>query len=146
MGRHFRIHPAIGIARVGNAPEDHFVGPEQPGVPGNWVGTAFQSFRDGAGRIKRQAARFRVFEYFDASSSPKEVVLGPDVVDIEWRVHVANTKGSFFTFNGQSGASDVYLARSQGQGTSSEKTDPARTNLRNYSVLGADKHRRLELD
>jgi len=146
MGRHFRIHPAIGIARVGNAPEDHFVGPEHPGVPGNWAGTEFESFRDGAGRIKRQAARFRVFEYVDASSPPKEVVLGTDVVDIEWRVHIANTKGSFFTFNGQSGASDVYVARSQRQGKSSEKTDPARTNLRNSNIQGPDRQRLLELD
>ena len=25
------IHPAIGIARVGNSPTDHFFGPEVPG-------------------------------------------------------------------------------------------------------------------
>jgi hypothetical protein len=146
MGRHFRIHPAIGIARVGNSPEEHFVGPELPGIPGNWVGNAFQSFRDDAGRIKRQAARFRVFEYFDNSSSPKEVVLGADIVDIEWRVHIANRKGSFFTFNGQSGASDVYEARNQRSGTSAEKSDPARTNLRNSSLQGPDRQRLLELD
>ncbi len=146
MGRHFRIHPAIGVARVGNAPDDHFVGPEHPGVPGNWIGDAFQSFRDATGRIKRQAARFRVFEYFDASTAPKEVALGTDVVDIEWRVHIANTKASFFTFNGQSGAADVYVGRSQRSGTASEKTGPARTNLRNSSVQGTDRQRLLELD
>lgn len=146
MGRHFRIHPAIGVARVGNSPEDYFVGPENPGVPGNWVGNAFQPFRDAAGRIKRQAARFRVFEYFDVSSPPKEVALGTDIVDIEWRVHIANKKGSFFTFNGQSGAPDAYQVRSQRQGTSPEKTDPARTNLRNSNVQPPDRQRLLELD
>lgn len=146
MARHFRIHPAIGVARVGNAPEGHFVGPEHPGIPGNWVDGAFQSFRDEAGRIKRQAARFRVFEYIDSSSSPKEVVIGDNVVDIEWRVHIANKKGSFFTFNGQSGASDVYLTRGQKPGTSAEKSAPPRTNLRNSGVQGPDRQPILELD
>ena len=30
-----RIHPAIGVARVGDS-DQFFIGPESPGVPGNW--------------------------------------------------------------------------------------------------------------
>src|SRR3954452_16204206 len=51
------IHPAIGIARVGNSPDEWFIGPEAPGphpVPAG-------GFKDAAGRIKRQAARFRLY-------------------------------------------------------------------------------------
>src|ERR1700737_2609335 len=115
MGRRFRIHPAIGVARVGNAPDDFFVGPEHPGIPANMANGLFQSFHDAQGRIKRQAARFTIFEYQEDAgrlSNPREVNLSPDdVVDIEWRGHVANPKASFFTFNGQSGAEAAYGKR-----------------------------------
>src|SRR6266567_2050683 len=107
MASKFRVHPAIGVSRIGNAPDEFFIGPEQPGIPGNWGNGQFNSFRDAAGRVKRQAARFRVFEYPDAGAAPREITAGNGgIVDIEWRVHLANNKGSFFTFNGQSGASD----------------------------------------
>ena len=29
----YRIHPAIGVARVGDSLDDYFIGPEAPGVP-----------------------------------------------------------------------------------------------------------------
>lgn len=42
-------HPRVGIARVGNSPDEFFIGPEVPGeVPRPEGG-----FKDGAGRIKR---------------------------------------------------------------------------------------------
>ena len=50
-----KIHPAIGIARVGNSSTEFFVGPEHPGVHSQPQG----GYRDTQGRIKRQAARFR---------------------------------------------------------------------------------------
>src|SRR5438477_11056231 len=100
MPGRFRIHPAIGVARLGNS-TDHFVGPESPGVPANWDDSTgqFRSFRDASGRILRQGARFRVFEYPAApgggGATPREVVVGVEIVDIEWRVHLANKKASF---------------------------------------------------
>lgn len=30
MATTYRIHPAMGVARVGNSPEEFFVGPERP--------------------------------------------------------------------------------------------------------------------
>src|SRR5947209_13874026 len=99
-----RVHPAIGVARVGNS-DEFFVGPEQPGVPANWDHDSrrFKLFKDANGKILRQAARFRIFEFDDAGNPLREITLA-DGVKIEWRVHVANRKASFFTFNGQSGA------------------------------------------
>lgn len=152
MPRRFRIHPSIGVARVGDAPDAFFIGPEQPGRPANLEGEIFKSFRDDAGRIMRQAARFHVFEYFEDDSegrlsSPKEVEINPtDVVDIEWRVHLANKKASFFTFNGKSGASDVYEARSGRPANDQEKSDPDKTNRRNANVPEADRRQQLEID
>jgi len=147
----FKIHPALGVARVGDSPDDSFIGPEEPGIPGNFLNGKYGSFRDSKGRIKRQAARFRVFEYPDDGSDPREVVVGTgSVTDVEWRVHMANKKGSFFTFNGQSGGETdpPYTDRAKAPADKIEKPDrgpgqPERRNLRNHAV--ADR-RSLEID
>ena len=149
MPGRFRVHPAIGVARMGDAPDVFFIGPEEPGVPGNWNRNTneFDSFRDDQGRIKRQAARFRVFEYPQDGSSPKEVLIGTDnLVNIEWRVHVANKKASFFTFDGQHGAEDGYVARAARPANDPQKDDPPRQNRRNPAVPNADRDRLLNLD
>src|SRR5437660_12638030 len=54
-----KIHPAIGIARVGNSPTKFFIGPEKPGVHRRPNG----GYRDKQVRIERQAARIRLFGY-----------------------------------------------------------------------------------
>ena len=84
-----RIHPSIGVARVGNS-DQFYVGPENPGIPGNWDPDAqkFKPFKDVQGKILRQAARFRIFQFDDAGNPLKEITLA-DGVKIEWRVHVA---------------------------------------------------------
>ena len=121
-----RIHPAIGVARVGNS-DKFFIGPESPGVPGGWDASRsqFQKFKDDSGRVLRQAARFRIFDFGnpDPNGTPQEVKLGGGV-QIEWRVHVANRKASFFTFNGQSGTGrPPYEARSKAAADAVEKTE-----------------------
>ena len=53
------IHPAIGIARIGDSASGYFVGPEV-------VDPASEKpefYRDDAGALKRQAARFRIYGY-----------------------------------------------------------------------------------
>jgi hypothetical protein len=153
MPRFFRIHPAIGVARMGNSPS-HFIGSETPGLPANSDdGVNFKSFRDDRGRILRQGARFRIFEYTkDANgvlSNPVEVAIGKDVSDIEWRVHLANRKASFYSFYGQFGADDTYVAR---KGILPSKLikfdgdDPQITNLRNASVAPENRVAQLEID
>jgi len=134
---------------MGNAPDAFFIGPEEPDVPGNWNRDAnkFDSFRDEEGRIKRQAARFRVFEYPEDNSPPKEVKIGTDnLVNIEWRVHLANRKASFFTFDGQHGAEDAYITRNGRPATAPQKDDPIRKNRRNPDVPDADRDHLLNLD
>lgn len=110
MPNTFKIHPAVGVARVGDSPED-FIGPEQPGVPANWnfATASFDKFKDAAGRIKRQGARFRVFMYDDTGNLVGEVLPGENnVVAIEWTVHVANRKASFYRFEGPDGEDGDY--------------------------------------
>lgn len=120
-GPRFRIHPAIGIARVGNAKvpadgdssEGFFIGPETPGVPANWDFAAGRcsTFKDEAGKVKRQAARFRIWEYAEQDGRmvpQREITPDGDVESITWKVEVANTKASFYTFREEKGSADRF--------------------------------------
>ena len=84
----YKIHPGIGIARVGNSPDQFFIGPEAPGqIPapqGGW--------KDKKGRLKRQASRFRVYGYDEEGRVVREITLAD--AQIIWSVTLANTKGS----------------------------------------------------
>lgn len=85
------VHPGIGIARVGNS-DEYFVGPEVPyPVPPPEGG-----YRDAEGRIKRQAARFRVYGYDSEGRVVREITSAE--AEIDWRVHVANTKAAWYDF------------------------------------------------
>ncbi len=93
----FKIFPPIGVARLGNCPSDgpvdFYIGPEIPGsviVPQN-------GYKDAQGRVRRQAARFRIFGWEDG------VFMGEitaTVADISWTVELANTKAAFNQFQG----------------------------------------------
>ena len=113
----YRIHPAIGIARVGNAsPNSFFIGPEIPGQPpsGDPPGTRVPPLPGGSYKdpndqtlIKPQGARFRIWEYrlIGGVLTPiREVNLDtPGIRAIEWTVHVANRKSAFYIENGAFG-------------------------------------------
>src|SRR6266852_7609878 len=70
-----KIHPGIGIARVGNSPDGYFIGPEAPCDPRE-VAAPDGSFKDTDGRIKRQAARFRIYAYDRKGNNLGELPLG----------------------------------------------------------------------
>ncbi|WP_052681305.1 LodA/GoxA family CTQ-dependent oxidase [Saccharothrix sp. ST-888] len=89
-----RIHPAIGIARVGNSPDGWFLGPERPGVHPT---PEHGEFKDEAGRVKRQAVRFRCFGFNRNGDQWLELTHSPDAA-IEWTVHVANRKAAALRF------------------------------------------------
>jgi hypothetical protein len=131
MASVFRIHPAFGIARVGDADGSGFIGPEWPGVPANWDfgASAFGKFKED-GRIKRQGVRFRVFEFDEDGSLVGEALSGHgSIAAIEWTVHVANRKAAFFRFDGPNG----------------EDGDFSRNGARNENVVGQDRAR-LEIE
>lgn len=87
------IHPSIGIARVGNSPEEYFLVPDLINVPITDPG----NFRDKEGRIKRQAAKFRLYGADDEGNIIKE--LTSEDGDINWTVHVANKKAAWYNFD-----------------------------------------------
>lgn len=85
----FEIHPGIGIARLGTSAQ-FFLGPE-PGVE------APEKYRDNSGALKRQAARFRVFEC--NRNADGELVSATEIdmssgATITWTVHLANRKAA----------------------------------------------------
>ncbi len=119
------IHPAIGVARVGNSLEEFYLGPEVPDPAAQPPGF----YKDAAGAIKRETARFRIYGY-DAQG---EVVaeLTPDNADIRWRAHLANTKSAWYQFQLAMDIPEVAEAR------------PAE--LRNKDIAG-DRRRDLVID
>jgi hypothetical protein len=89
-----KIYPAIGIARLGNSPTEFFVGPEHPGDRLAPTG----GYKDAACRVKRQAARFRVYG-FDARGGLVGEVTAAEAT-ITWTVHLANRKAAGPQFRG----------------------------------------------
>jgi len=92
-----KIYPAIGIARVGNSPTEFFVGPERVGETSSPQG----GFKDAQGRMKRQAARFRIFGYDSEGHLVREITRKDAA--ITWTVHLANKKAAWKQFKGLDG-------------------------------------------
>lgn len=90
-----KIHPAIGIARVGNSKKEDgfYIGPQvdnpQPQPPGY--------YRDASGALKREVAEFRLYGY-DAKGEVVRELLMDEVTHIEWTVELANHKAAWYEF------------------------------------------------
>ena len=111
----YAIYPGIGIARVGNSPDEFFVSPDLPGH------SPTPPFKDLQGRVKRQAALFRVFG-LDANGQAVQEITDADA-KIDWRVHIANRKAGWYQFNNAMDLGDFAL----------EST------FRNMNYVGADR-------
>ncbi|HZR20565.1 MAG TPA: LodA/GoxA family CTQ-dependent oxidase [Verrucomicrobiae bacterium] len=120
MSKTYRIYPGIGIARLGNHPDSFILAPEIPGV-GPLELTADDAVQPVAKyklgqMIRRQAARFRVFEFdTDAAgqTTSREVNLSTGA-QIEWRVELANEKASAGWFVSENVPEDVNKPRNPG--------------------------------
>src|SRR6478609_9262973 len=91
----YAVFPPIGIARIGNSATDFFVGPERRDSLGVEVlpdGTEreVESTKDAQHRVKRQAARFQLFEV-DAAGQERPAVL-PAGASVRWTVRLVNKK------------------------------------------------------
>jgi hypothetical protein len=144
----YKIHPGIGIARLGNSPDQFYLAPETPAGqpqecdasgnprtgPDGVTPLLVTQFKDREGRVKRQAARFEIYVYDDESPQGRPLELGDDVegggnsgvlVDIRWRVWLANKKAAWYQFNETQG----------------EHGYPDNAPLRNPTVIGDDRYR-----
>jgi hypothetical protein len=127
----FKIHPAIGIARLGDSPHSFYLAPEQVAqlpidcdLDGNAILSPdgheqpISNFKDDKQRVRRQGARFRVYAYDDNGQSGQEVQIGQkiqmtnpktgqlitgEVADIEWTVYLANKKACWYEFKQTAG-------------------------------------------
>ena len=117
------IHPAIGVARVGNSkePDGYFVGPEVPDQPALHEGC----YKDKHGALKRQGVQFRIYGWNAAGEVVGEITA--DNATIEWTVHLANKKAAWYQFQL---ALDIPEAAAQ-------TTPPSAR--RNASVTGSDR-------
>jgi L-Lysine epsilon oxidase N-terminal/L-lysine epsilon oxidase C-terminal domain len=88
------IHPAIGVARVGNAPADEFY--LAPEVPGRAADPSPGDYKNAKGEVRKQAARFRVYGY-DADGEVVRELTAADA-EITWEVHLANRKPAWYKF------------------------------------------------
>ena len=90
MSTSYKSHPAIGVARLGNSPDEFYLAPETIGgrpiacdasgnpLHDNGNVKFVDQYKDSVGRIKRQATKFRVLEHSDDGS--KAVELGHDEI------------------------------------------------------------------
>ena len=90
----YKIHPGLGIARMGNSPDEYYVGPLSPGETPDPEG----GFKDKLGRIKRQAAEFRIYGYNKDGVAVKEITA--DDAEIVWNAHLVNRKPEHHQFVG----------------------------------------------
>jgi len=125
--RSCRIHPAIGIARVGGSVEGYFIGPEIPGeqrVPPD----PKYGFKDKSGQLLRQVARFRVYGYDAAGNVVGELNAGN--ASVAWQVHVANHKAAWYQFD-----EAMDIPNFDGSGG----TTPQKSARRNAGITGAER-------
>ncbi|MEM6583171.1 MAG: CTQ-dependent lysine 6-oxidase LodA [Pseudomonadota bacterium] len=130
----YRIHPAIGVARLGDsgsnldnpfsAPDTYLIAPQAIGaLPTEYnpedpnAQAPARSFKDQAGQIRRQAARFQIYRDDGKGGSTALTLEDSEVESIRWTVHVANKKAAWYNFaefegNLMLGADNSYDARS----------------------------------
>src|SRR4051794_21423606 len=72
------IHPAVGVARIGDSKDAFVLAPEVDQPPPVQAG----SMKDPTGALKRQAVRFRIYGYDASGQAVRE--LTADDAEIEW--------------------------------------------------------------
>ena len=146
MATTYKIHPAIGNARVGNS-ADYYLAPETPGgLPLDrntdqpiYAGPGVPPqniYHDASGALKKQAARFKVFAYDSANPADPGTrvrvgaskVNGKTVTAIEWTVYLANKKASWFQFRQLTGSGMEGDAGYVQNNTNNAKRNPLRFN------------------
>ena len=94
MTKVYKIHPGMGFARVGPSTQGYFLAGETPGAApvdidaaGNEV--AFSGYKDASKIMRRQGARFRIYEY-DRDEASGRLTLAREITladpDIKWSV------------------------------------------------------------
>ncbi|MCV0429133.1 MAG: CTQ-dependent lysine 6-oxidase LodA [Roseibium sp.] len=111
-----KIHPAIGIARLGDSganldnpfewTETYYAAPEEiGGLPLEFdprdpsSSEPVNTFKDKSGQIRRQAALFRIYRDDGKGGSVPVSLNDEDIRSIRWSVHIANKKAAWYGFS-----------------------------------------------
>ena len=107
MAKTYRIHPAIGIGRVGNS-EKFYLAPELPEGTAIDIDISAQlemplkAYKDETGKIKKQAVRFRIWEHEETDNGLTSIrEITSNEATIEWRVRLGNKKAAHETVSPQ---------------------------------------------
>ncbi|TIT26238.1 MAG: hypothetical protein E5W86_12995, partial [Mesorhizobium sp.] len=138
MVAYYKIHPGIGIARVGRSPDGFFLRAEfEEGEPFELAAgeeVAFGGYKDASRLIRRQGVRFRIYEYDrDPASGSLTFVreVTPDVASIEWRVTLANSKAAGLEMTAGPGLGDSLAIVPNTQGVR-RNVPPAGGNVQDF--------------
>ncbi len=153
MPSNYKIHPAIGIARLGDSKDDFYLAPEEeaalPIECDKWGNPSinaktkkpipFKKFKDKENRVRRQAAKFSIYVYDDANPEGRKLKIGDTIegigssgklIDIKWTAYLANKKSAWYQFE--------QLEGSHGY----SPTHP----LRNKNITNTEKRQKLIID
>lgn len=97
-----KVHPGIGVARIGDSPTDWALAPETIEIDPPPTG----GYRDASCRLKRLGARFRVFEYLPGSTDPVELVATADTT-IVWSVKLGSVSNGATGVLGESNTETI---------------------------------------
>ncbi len=123
MAAKFKIHPAVGIARLGDSPTKFYLAPETEGalpreLDSDGRETPVANFKDEEQRVKRQAAHFRIYVYDEGDTGGRELKIGEEVESVDpksgqryagpvekitWTVYPANKKSAWYEFKQMEG-------------------------------------------
>ena len=129
----YRIYPAVGVARIGDSDQFYLAPEKDADLHENPTGhsqppTAGRLYRDNTaapGKILRQAARFRIFEFKYASATAPAPAAVKEVTtqdwDIRWSVELANKK-SFPIGQGRTETNRILTASATGSLDSASTT------------------------
>ncbi len=140
----YKIHPSIGLARLGDS-DEFYVAPSSIGGLPTIVDNAqknVESFKDCSGKIKKQAAHFKIYK--DGKPLDKS---DSNIQSIEWKAYLANKKAAWWNFNEFCGdlmldtpsRPNTYEFWSQQNEPKAGGFSPIMT-LRNSSIKGKDRN------
>ena len=102
MSKVYKIHPGIGISRVGASTDGYFLAGETPDAPpfcidADGKDTGFGGYKDPAHILRRQGVRFKVYEY-DKDDATGTLTLTREITSAEatiaWTVKLAAAKAA----------------------------------------------------
>jgi hypothetical protein len=142
MSTIYKIHPSIGVARVGTSSSFCITPEKAGGLPTDpATGQPIAQFRDANGNLLKQAQRFRVFAY--DSNNPNdpgtEVKSGENgIAAIEWTAYLANKKAVWYKFEQLTGSGQ--------EGDPGYLNNGSKNTLRNALITDPAKRQELILD